>query len=74
MRWPAAATRFLCEYRRALVEIERGTGPAQGMTVTHSNELLRQLLVGRDHNATVAIDVDTDRFAERFAERVISRL
>lgn len=64
----------LCTYRRALVEIETGTGPAQGMTVTHSNEILRQLLVGRDHNATVAIDVDTERFAARFAERVLDRL
>jgi purine nucleosidase len=70
----AAIEPDLCTYRRALVEIETGTGPAQGMTVTHSNEILRQLLVGRDHNATVAIDVDTERFAARFAERVLDRL
>ncbi len=70
----AAIEPDLCSYRRALVEIETGTGPAQGMTVTHSNEVLRQLLVGRDHNAAVAIDVDTERFAARFAERVLDRL
>ncbi len=70
----AAIEPDLCSYRRALVEVETGTGPAQGMTVTHSNEILRQLLVGRDHNATVATDVDTDRFEARFAERVLGRL
>lgn len=70
----AAIETDLCDYRRTLVEIETGTGPAQGMTVTHTNDVLRQLLVGRDPNADVAIDVDVDRFSTRFAERVLDRL
>ena len=70
----AAIEPDLRDYRRTLVEIETGTGPAQGMTVTHTNDVLRQLLVGRDPNADVAIDVDVDRFRTRFAERVLDRL
>jgi len=67
----AAIEPDLIETRPALVEIETSTGPAQGMTVTHLNDTLRQLLTGRDHNALVAIDVDLDRFHARFTDRVL---
>jgi purine nucleosidase len=66
----AAVEPDLLGYAPALVEIETSTGPAQGMTVTHRNDLLRRMLTGRDHNARVAIDIDTERFTARFTERV----
>jgi purine nucleosidase len=70
----AAIEPDLLEYRPALVDVETSTGPAQAMTVTYLNDIIRQLLTGRDHNARVAVGVDVDRFAQRFHERVISQL
>ena len=71
----AAVEPDLLSCRRALVEVETSTGPAQGMTVTHTNDVLRQLVAGgREPNASVAVDVDVDRFAAAFAERVLAPL
>jgi purine nucleosidase len=66
----AAIEPDLLETREALVEIETSDGPAQAMTVTYRNEILRRLLTGRDPNAAVALGVDSARFAQRFDERV----
>ncbi len=66
----AAIEPDLLQTRSALVDIETSDGPAQGMTVTYLNDVLRQLLTGRDHNASVAVGVDSERFAARFDERV----
>lgn len=66
----AAIEPDLLDCRRALVQVETSEGPAQGMTVSYLNDVLRMLIAGRDHNTTVAVGVDVDRFAERFAERV----
>jgi len=60
--------------RDLLVQIETGGGPAQGMTVVHTNDILRMLLVGKDPNARVALEVDVDRFAALFADRVTGML
>jgi purine nucleosidase len=62
------------ECRSSLVRVETSMGPAEGMTVTYLNEALRQLLTGRDHNARVAVEVDTARFEALFAERVLAHL
>lgn len=66
----AAIEPDLLQTRAALVEVETSDGPAQGMTVTYLNDVLRQLLTGRDPNAAVAVGVDSARFAARFDERV----
>ncbi len=60
--------------RDLLVQIETGDGPAQGMTVTYTNEILRMLLVGKNPNTSVALDVEVDRFAALFAQRVTATL
>ncbi|MEI7714608.1 MAG: nucleoside hydrolase [Mycobacterium sp.] len=70
----AAIEPGLLETGPALVEIETSVGPAQGMTVTQRNNALRHLIAGREPNAEVAVGVDTERFAARFAERVTARL
>ena len=70
----AAIEPDLLQTRAALVEIETSDGPAQGMTVTYLNDVLRQLLTGRDHNAAVAVGVDVEGFAARFDERVAACL
>ncbi|MCZ7537081.1 MAG: nucleoside hydrolase [Acidimicrobiia bacterium] len=70
----AAIAPDLLDYIDALVEVETSTGPAQGMTVTHTNATLRRLLTGREANARVAIGVDTGRFERLFAERVMAGL
>ncbi|MEL7207374.1 MAG: nucleoside hydrolase [Actinomycetota bacterium] len=51
----------------AVVEIETSRGPAQGMTVTHLGGPLTAMLTARQPNASVAADVDLDRFESRFA-------
>jgi inosine-uridine nucleoside N-ribohydrolase len=56
----------------ALVEIETSTGPAQGMSVCHLDDVMRKLITRRDQNALVATAIDVDRFSARFAERVIA--
>ncbi|MGI9579010.1 MAG: nucleoside hydrolase [Microthrixaceae bacterium] len=70
----AAIEPDLLTYEEALVLVETGDGPAQGMTVTHLNPVLRQLLTGREPNVRVALGVDSARFHSRFAERVTDRL
>lgn len=70
----AAVEPDLLTYQRALVEIETSAGPAQGMTVTHLNDLLRQLLSDQEPNTGVALDVDVDRFTQRFVQRVLEPL
>lgn len=64
----------LVETRSALVQIETGEGPAQGMTVTWTNDVLRRVLTGLDPNAEVAVDVDLERFDRLFRERVLTPL
>ena len=66
----AAIEPDLLKTRPALVEIETSDGPAQGMTVTYHNDILRQFLTDRDRNAAVAVGVDSARFARHFEERV----
>ena len=58
----------------ALVEVETSTGPAQGMTVSHTAPFMRALLTGREPNAAVAVEVDVDRFHRLVHERVLSAL
>ena len=70
----AAIEPDLLDTRPALVEIETSDGPAQGMTVTYQNDILRQFLTDRDPNAEVAVGVDSARFAKYFNERVAGRL
>lgn len=70
----AAIEPDLLSYEEALVLVETGDGPAQGMTVTHLNPVIRQLMTGRETNATVALGVDAERFHARFAERVTGRI
>ena len=60
--------------RELLVQVETGDGPAQGMTVTHTNDFLRMLLVGKDANADVALEVDVERFHTSFTELVTGNL
>jgi inosine-uridine nucleoside N-ribohydrolase len=64
----------LIETHSALVDVETSDGPAQGMTVTYRNDILRQYLTGREPNAAVAVGVDSERFATYFDERVAGRL
>jgi len=66
----AAIEPDLLKTQTALVEIETSEGPAQGMTVTYRNDILRQFLTGRDLNAAVAVEVDRARFAQHFDARV----
>jgi inosine-uridine nucleoside N-ribohydrolase len=66
----AAIEPDLLQTQSALVEIETSEGPAQAMTVTYRNDILRQFLTGRDPNAAVAIGVDSARFAQYFDARV----
>lgn len=66
----AAIEPDLLETHRALVDVETSDGPAQGMTVTYRNDILRQFLTGRDPNAAVAVGVDSTRFAQHFDARV----
>ena len=70
----AAIEPDLLETQSALVEIETSEGPAQGMTVTYRNDILRQFLTGRDPNAAVAVGVDNARFARHFDEWVAGYL
>lgn len=70
----AAIDPTLIETRTALVQAETSAGPAQGMTVAHTNPVLRSLLTGEEPNADVAVDVDTERFHALVDERVFSRI
>jgi purine nucleosidase len=70
----AAIEPDLLETHPALVDVETSAGPAQGMTVTYRNDILRQFLTGREPNASVAVGVDSERFATYFDERVAGRL
>ena len=70
----AAIAPDLLDCSEALVEVETSAGPAQGMTVTHLNAVMRRLLTGRDANARVATGVDTGRFEALFADRVMADL
>jgi inosine-uridine nucleoside N-ribohydrolase len=70
----AAIDPEIIDWSDALVMIETSMGPAEGMTVTHLDHALRQLLTGRDQNARVATRVDVDRFMALFMDRVTSRL
>ena len=70
----AAIEPDLLETHPALVDVETSAGPAQGMTVTYRNDILRQYLTGREPNAAVAVGVDSERFATYFDERVAGRL
>lgn len=70
----AAIDPNLIETRTALVQVETSTGPAQGMTVAHTNRVLRSLLTGDEPNASVAVEVDADRLHALIDERVFSRI
>ena len=70
----AAIEPDLLTCQRALVEVETSNGPAQGMTVTHLNDLLRPFISDREPNAEVALDVDVERFTQRFVQRVLDPL
>jgi inosine-uridine nucleoside N-ribohydrolase len=66
----AAIEPDLLETHGALVDIETSDGPAQGMTVTYRNDILREFLTGRGPNAAVAVGVDSTRFAQHLDARV----
>ncbi|MFA9565426.1 MAG: nucleoside hydrolase, partial [Acidimicrobiales bacterium] len=70
----AAIDPEVVETRPALVQIETGEGPAQGMTVAWTNDVLRRVLTGLEPNADVAVAVDLDRFEHLFRTRVLSPL
>ena len=56
----------------ALIEVETSTGPAQGMTVCHLDDVMRRLITSREPNASVETAIDVDRFQPRFTGRVIT--
>ena len=58
----------------ALVEIEASTGPAQGMSVCHLDDIMGKLITSREPNASVATAIDVPRFQARFTDRVIDRI
>ena len=58
----------------ALVQVETGDGPAQGMTVAWTNDVLRRVLTGLEPNTDVAVGVDLDRFDHLFRTRILTRL
>jgi inosine-uridine nucleoside N-ribohydrolase len=70
----AAIDPEVVETRPALVQIETGDGPAQGMTVAWTNDVLRRVLTGLDPNAEVAVGVDLERFEHEFRARVLAPL
>ena len=70
----AAIDPEVVETRPALVQIETGEGPAQGMTVAWTNDVFRRVLTGLEPNADVAVAVDLDRFEHLFRTRVLSPL
>ena len=70
----AAIDPEVLETRPALVQIETGDGPAQGMTVAWTNDVLRRVLTGLEPNAEVAVGVDLDRFQDLFHTRVLTPL
>lgn len=70
----AAIDPTLIETRTALVQVETSTGPAQGMTVSHTNPLTRALVTGKEPNSEVAVDVDAEQFHALVDERVFSRI
>ena len=62
------------ETRAALVQIETGDGPAQGITVAWTNDVLRRVLTGQEPNAEVAVGVDLERFEHLFRSHVLTPL
>ncbi len=70
----AAIQPEILETRRALVQIETSDGPAQGMTVAWTNDVLRSVLTGREPNASVAVGLDLARFEALFRDRVLTPL
>ncbi len=58
----------------SFVEIETGSGPAQGMSVSHHLLYQRAIFGHRETNAKVALDVDAERFHELFRRRVLDSI
>ena len=61
----AAIDRSLVRTREVFVDVEAGPGLAHGMTVADWRGLTR-----KPANANVAVEVDADRFLDRFVERI----
>lgn len=55
----------------SFVEIEIGSGPAQGMSVSHHLPYQRAIFGHPETNAKVALKVDVERFHELFRARVL---
>jgi inosine-uridine nucleoside N-ribohydrolase len=53
------------------VEMDVGTGPAQGMSVSYHKPFQRTIFNHPDINARVALDVDVEKFSQLFQERVL---
>jgi inosine-uridine nucleoside N-ribohydrolase len=56
----------------SFVDIEIGDGPAQGMSVSYHKPFQRAIFRHPETNARVALDVEAERFAGLFRERVLS--
>ncbi len=61
----------LVTLKESYVEMEVGHGPAQGMSVSHHKSFQRAIFKHPDINARVALEVDVERFADLFEERVL---
>jgi inosine-uridine nucleoside N-ribohydrolase len=61
----------LVSLEESYVEIETGNGPAQGMSVSYHKPFQRTIFNHPEINARVALDLETEVFAERFRKRVL---
>ena len=69
-----AMDRSLASLEESYVEIETGPGPAQGMSVSYHKLFQRMIFGHPETNASVALDVDVERFAELFESRVLQAI
>jgi purine nucleosidase len=61
----------LVTLEESYVEIEVGTGPAQGMSVSYHKPFQRMIFDHPRINARVALDVEVEIFSQLFQERVL---
>jgi inosine-uridine nucleoside N-ribohydrolase len=67
----AAIDESLVTLEDSYVEMEVGTGPAQGMSVSYHKAFQRMIFDHPQINARVALDVEVDKFSQLFQERVL---
>jgi purine nucleosidase len=61
----------LVTLEESYVEIEVGAGPAQGMSVSHHKAFQRAIFNHQHSNASVALNLEVDRFSSLFDQRVL---